>query len=83
MAGAVIGAGITETMGRELAPQKDVKIGLIGLDTSHSPAFTKIVNDPANPNNYWRYRMHITLETLIQQDEFNKELSGYVEHSGR
>ena len=41
------------------------------------------INDPANPNNYWRYRMHITLEELIQQDEFNKEMSGYVEHSGR
>ena len=28
---------------------KDIKIGLIGLDTSHSPAFTKFVNDPSNP----------------------------------
>lgn len=28
---------------------KDLKIGLIGLDTSHSPAFTKFVNDPSNP----------------------------------
>jgi predicted dehydrogenase len=25
---------------------KDLKIGIIGLDTSHSPAFTKYINDP-------------------------------------
>lgn len=41
------------------------------------------INNPANPNNYWRYRMHISLEDLLTQKEFNKELAGYVEHSGR
>lgn len=25
-----------------------IKIGMVGLDTSHAPAFTKILNDPAN-----------------------------------
>jgi 4-alpha-glucanotransferase len=41
------------------------------------------INDPANPKNYWRYRMHISLEHLIRQHEFNKEFRGYVENSGR
>ena len=41
------------------------------------------INDPANPNNYWRYRMHISLEDLLREKEFNEELKGYVEHSGR
>jgi len=41
------------------------------------------INDPANPNYYWRYRMHISLEDLIKQKEFNEELKGYVTHSGR
>ncbi|MES1222058.1 MAG: 4-alpha-glucanotransferase, partial [Bacteroidota bacterium] len=41
------------------------------------------INNPANPKNYWRYRMHITLEDLIKNKDFSKELSGYVEHSGR
>ncbi len=41
------------------------------------------INNPANPKNYWRYRMHIPLEELIQQNEFNDELKGYVVHSGR
>jgi 4-alpha-glucanotransferase len=41
------------------------------------------INNPANPDNYWQYRMHISLEDLIKEKEFNKELSGYIEHSGR
>jgi 4-alpha-glucanotransferase len=41
------------------------------------------INNPANPKNYWRYRMHISLEELIKQKEFNEELKGYIEHSGR
>jgi 4-alpha-glucanotransferase len=41
------------------------------------------INDPANPDNYWQYRMHISLEDLLEEKEFNEELSGYVEHSGR
>jgi 4-alpha-glucanotransferase len=41
------------------------------------------INIPANPQHYWRYRMHITLEELLKQKEFNEELKGYVVHSGR
>ncbi len=41
------------------------------------------INNPANPNNYWQYRMHISLEDLIKEKEFNEELNGYIEHSGR
>jgi len=41
------------------------------------------INNPANPKNYWQYRMHIPLEELIKQKEFNDELKGYVENSGR
>lgn len=41
------------------------------------------INDPANPKNYWQYRMHVYLEDLIKEDEFNKELKGYIENSGR
>jgi 4-alpha-glucanotransferase len=41
------------------------------------------INNPANPKHYWRYRMHITLEDLIKEKEFNEELKGYVVHSER
>ena len=32
------------------------------------------INEPANPSHYWRYRMHISLETLMQQSDFNARL---------
>ncbi|MBC7872773.1 MAG: 4-alpha-glucanotransferase [Ferruginibacter sp.] len=41
------------------------------------------INNPANPKHYWQYRMHISLEDLIKEKEFNEELSGYVFNSGR
>jgi 4-alpha-glucanotransferase len=41
------------------------------------------INIPANPKHYWQYRMHIPLEELIKEKEFNEELSGYVLNSGR
>lgn len=36
-------------IGLVLHSRNEVKIGLIGLDTSHAVAFTKILNDPKNP----------------------------------
>jgi 4-alpha-glucanotransferase len=41
------------------------------------------INVPANPNHYWRYRMHLTLEELLQADEFNGEVRKNVVGSGR
>jgi 4-alpha-glucanotransferase len=41
------------------------------------------INIPANPKHYWRYRMHLTLEDLIKQKDFNDELKGYVQNSNR
>jgi 4-alpha-glucanotransferase len=41
------------------------------------------INIPANPNHYWRYRMHITLEELLKEEEFNEEVRGYIAASGR
>ncbi|MFT3934929.1 MAG: 4-alpha-glucanotransferase [Chitinophagaceae bacterium] len=41
------------------------------------------INIPADPKHYWRYRMHITLEQLIKEKEFNTGLKAVVEESGR
>ena len=41
------------------------------------------INVPSNPNHYWRYRMHITLEALKNAAEFNNELAEYITTSGR
>ncbi len=41
------------------------------------------INIPANPRNYWRYRMHMDLEDLLKQKDFNEELRLQIEASGR
>lgn len=41
------------------------------------------INVPANPNHYWNYRVHIGLEQLIKEKEFNAELKDYISNSGR
>lgn len=41
------------------------------------------INIPANPKHYWRYRMHIPLEQLVNEDEFISELKLHVVKSGR
>ncbi len=41
------------------------------------------INVPAIPNFYWRYRLHRTLEKLLQADEFNSHLKQLISESGR
>lgn len=41
------------------------------------------INIPADPNHYWNYRMHITLETLLEANGFNDEVSYLIKSSGR
>lgn len=41
------------------------------------------INVPANPNHYWNYRIHINLEQLIKEKEYNEELRDYIINSGR
>jgi predicted dehydrogenase len=45
--GIGISANIPVSLARsENSVNSDIKLGIIGLDTSHSPAFTKYINDP-------------------------------------
>ena len=41
------------------------------------------INVPANPRHYWRYRMHLSLEELASQQEFNDTLTSMIAASGR
>ena len=41
------------------------------------------INVPANSRHYWRYRMHFTLEELLQSDELNKMIKQKISESGR
>ena len=43
----------------------------------------ELINIPANPRHYWRYRMHLTLEDLNSQKEFNNRLREEIIKSGR
>lgn len=44
---------------------------------------TERINIPANPRNYWRWRMHVTLEDLMKNDGFNKQIRKMISESGR
>ncbi len=41
------------------------------------------INIPAIPNHYWRYRMHLTVEQLLQEEGVNALLRGMIASSGR
>ena len=41
------------------------------------------INSPANPRHYWRYRMHLTIEQLLKEDDFNNEIKTLITQSGR
>ncbi|RYY71161.1 MAG: 4-alpha-glucanotransferase [Chitinophagaceae bacterium] len=41
------------------------------------------INNPADPDHYWNYRMHITLEQLAEQSGFIVTLKHMVTDSGR
>ncbi len=41
------------------------------------------INIPSNPRHYWRYRMHICLEELLQAEELNEKIRFLIEQSKR
>ena len=41
------------------------------------------INIPANPKHYWRYRMHLTIETLLAERDFNDQIKELVDEAGR
>ena len=41
------------------------------------------INVPSNPRNYWRYRMHVTLEQLMKAKAFNNKIGELIECTNR
>ena len=41
------------------------------------------INIPANPKHYWRYRMHVNLEDLMENQDFNGNMIEMITNSGR
>lgn len=58
---------------------------LLGMDgTLRSPDVDgERINVPAIVNYYWRYRMHIPLETLVRADDFIAKVKNLIDESGR
>ncbi|XP_050231099.1 4-alpha-glucanotransferase DPE2 [Mercurialis annua] len=47
------------------------------------PATEETINDPTNPKHYWRYRAHVTLESLTKDAELKSSIKGLIRASGR
>ncbi len=58
---------------------------LLGMDGNLrlENANAERINNPGNPNHYWRYRMHLNLEELLEQTEFNDFIKGQLLAAGR
>ncbi|MDO7874433.1 4-alpha-glucanotransferase [Hymenobacter sp. ASUV-10] len=41
------------------------------------------INDPSNPEHFWKYRLHLPLEELVDAVGFNEPLRAIVKASGR
>ncbi len=41
------------------------------------------INIPANPRHYWRYRMHVNIEDLMENKSFTQNVRALVTESGR
>ena len=58
---------------------------LLGMDEKlrlqHAPS--ERINQPGNPSHYWRYRMHIDLESLAEQTDFNEMVKEMIHSAGR
>ncbi len=54
--GMAISAGISPSFSKNRIA-KDAKVGIIGLDTSHCTAFTKLLNDPEAPEDIAGYKV--------------------------
>ncbi|XP_010525431.1 PREDICTED: 4-alpha-glucanotransferase DPE2 isoform X2 [Tarenaya hassleriana] len=47
------------------------------------PATEETINDPTNPKHYWRYRVHVTLDSLMEDKDLKSTIKNLVSSSGR
>uniref|UniRef100_A0A1J3EMA5 4-alpha-glucanotransferase n=1 Tax=Noccaea caerulescens TaxID=107243 RepID=A0A1J3EMA5_NOCCA len=47
------------------------------------PATEETINDPTNPKHYWRYRVHVTLDSLMKDTDLKSTIKTLVSSSGR
>lgn len=58
---------------------------LLGMNDQlkKSDSFSEQINQPSDPDHYWRYRLHIHLEDLIEEQEFLEKIKLMILVSGR
>lgn len=58
---------------------------LIGMDghLRNPYAGSEQINNPANPDHYWKFRFHMPVEQLLTQDGFNEMLRAMLKVHGR
>ena len=58
---------------------------LLGMDAHlrRPNPHDEYINDPGNPQNFWKYRLHLPLEELAEAPGFNEPLRELVQASGR
>ncbi|HMQ08319.1 MAG TPA: 4-alpha-glucanotransferase [Saprospiraceae bacterium] len=58
---------------------------LLGMDDDlkKENAFSEQINEPSNPDHYWRYRMHLNMEELAVNQSFMSRIENMVRYSGR
>jgi 4-alpha-glucanotransferase len=55
----------------------------VDLRLRHPVAAAERINVPAISRHYWRYRLHLSIEVLLEADEFNHTIAGLIAVSGR
>jgi 4-alpha-glucanotransferase len=56
----------------------------MGDENVRRPAIdSERINIPADPRHYWRYRMHLTMENLLLQDDFNEKIREQITRANR
>ncbi|MDR2232127.1 MAG: 4-alpha-glucanotransferase [Tannerella sp.] len=50
---------------------------------SRTDGMSERINIPDNPHHYWNYRMHLTIEQLMQAHELNQKIRELIDKSGR
>jgi len=63
-------------------PVQDILAMSAGLRRPGDPREEQI-NDPANPHHYWKFRLHINIEKLIDEKDFSAEIQKMVASAGR
>lgn len=61
----------------------DEELRYAGNDATVEELEAERINVPSDPDNNWNYRMHLNIESLLEQDAFNTKVRNMIERSGR